>query len=67
MYSQLVLWRQLSFLLCTPIPREWLYMHRETLWQDTQLVGILLLDLVCLQSTWFHLQQGSQAHRLLSR
>ena len=60
MHSRLVLWRQLSFLLCTPIPHQWLYMHRQTLWQDTQLAGILLLDLVCLQSTWFHLHRAAK-------
>ena len=37
-----------SFLLCTPVPRQWLHMHRDALCQDTQLDGILLLDLVCL-------------------
>ena len=40
-----------QFLLCTLVPRQWLHMHREALWQDTQLAGILLLDLVCLQNT----------------
>ena len=41
----------LSFLLCTPVPHQWLHMHREATCQDTRLDGILLLDLVCLQNT----------------
>jgi len=39
-------------------------MHKEVSCQDTQLVGIQLLVLVCLQSLWFHPQQGNQVHQL---
>ena len=40
----------LSFLLCTPVPHQWLHMHREATCQGSLLAGILLLDLVCPQS-----------------
>ena len=31
MYSRLILQHLLSFLLCTPVPRQWLHMHKETI------------------------------------
>ena len=55
------------FLLCTPVPRQLVHIHREATCEGTRLAGILLLDLVCPQSIWCHVQQGNQAHWLHSR